>query len=233
MDSSCPITTASGLEERRIRLPSFSLTAVLLLVIGAVFCSPAATASLEFDRGAIAAGQWWRLVTSNLTHWNGENLFWNVVVFAVLGCLCEARGRTRYAVCISASALVIGISILLFEPHLSTCRGISGVDSALFALLAVTLLRAHWSERNWRWVAAVGVLVGGFAIKTIVELTTGRAIFVDTAAAGFTPMPLAHALGAAVGSLAAISDLRLPAPGPASRAAGRSAAPRPCARRGR
>ncbi|MHC4902735.1 MAG: rhombosortase [Planctomycetota bacterium] len=228
MDGSCPITTASGLEQHRIRLPSFSLTAVLLLVIGAVFCSPAATAWLEFDRGAIAAGQWWRLVTSNLTHWNGENLFWNAVVFTVLGCLCEARGRARYAVCISASALSIGISVLLFEPHLSTCRGISGVDSALFAFLAMTLLRAHWSERNWRWVAAVGVLLVGFAVKTIVELTSGRAVFVDAAAAGFTPMPLAHALGAAVGALAAIISPRLPAADSGSRAAGQSEAPRPC-----
>ena len=58
MDASCPITTAPGLAQRRIRLPSFSLTAVLLLVIGAVFCSPAATAWLEFDRSAVAAGQW-------------------------------------------------------------------------------------------------------------------------------------------------------------------------------
>ena len=233
MEAHCPVTTASGLQQRRIRLPSCSLTAALLLVIGAVFCSPAATALMEFDRGAVAGGQWWRLVTSNLTHWNGQNLFWNAAVFAVLGCLCEARGRARYAACILTSALVIGISILFFEPHLSTCRGISGVDSALFALLAVMLLRAHWSDRNWRWVAAVGVLVVGFAAKTIVELTTGRAVFVDSAAAGFTPMPLAHALGAAVGALAAISDLRLPALGPGSRAAGRSAAPRPCARRGR
>ncbi len=233
MDASCPITTAPGLAQRRIRLPSFSLTAVLLLVIGAVFCSPVATALLEFDRSAVAAGQWWRLVTSNLTHWSAQNLFWNLVVFAVLGCLCEARGRARYAVCLSASALAVGISVLLFEPNLATCRGISGVDSAFFALLAVTVLRAHWAVRNWRWVAAVGVLVVGFAVKIIVELTTGRAVFVDSAAAGFTPMPLAHAVGAAVGGLAAISDLRLPAPGPGSRAAGRSEAPRPCDRRGR
>ncbi|MHC4768326.1 MAG: rhombosortase [Planctomycetota bacterium] len=233
MDGSCAITTASDLEQRRIRLPSCSLTAVLLLVIGAVFCSPAATALLEFDRSAVAAGQWWRLVTSNLTHWNVENLFWNVVVFAVLGCLCEGRGRARYAVCISASALAIGISVFFFEPHLSTCRGISGVDSALFALLAVTLLREHWSDGNWRWVAAVGVLVVGFAIKTIVELMTGRAVFVDSAAAGFTPMPLAHALGAAVGGLAAIIGPRAPAPGPAARAAGQSEPPPPCDRRGR
>ncbi|MHC4220731.1 MAG: rhombosortase, partial [Planctomycetota bacterium] len=188
---------------------------------------------LEYDRDAVVAGQWWRIVTSNLTHWNGQNLFWNVIVFAVLGWLCEARGRIRYAVTVAASALAVGLAVLLFEPQLSTCRGISGVDSALFALLAVTVLRAHWSERNWRWVAAVGVLVVGFAVKIAVELTTGRAVFVNAAAAGFAPIPLAHALGALVGALAALIDPRSPRPHAESPSTGRSGSPRPCDRRGR
>jgi rhomboid family GlyGly-CTERM serine protease len=181
-------------------------------VIGAIFCSPAATAWLQFDRDAVAAGQWWRLLTSHLTHWNGENLLWNVVVFALLGWLCEACNRLRFAACVALSALLIGITTWLFAPQLATFRGISGVDSALFAFLAVTVLRAQWAERNWPWTVATAALIVGFGVKVFVELRTGRALFVDSTAAGFTPMPVAHAVGAAVGGLLALTD-----PGPRRR----------------
>ena len=92
VDARPAILTAPMPRQRRsLRLPSAPLTAALCAVIGAVFLFPAAAASLEFDRDAVAAGQWWRLLTSHLTHWGRQHLMWDLAVFALLGISMSAR----------------------------------------------------------------------------------------------------------------------------------------------
>lgn len=182
-------------------LRRIGLAAALSLAAVLIFLSPTATTWLEFDRDLVGSGEWWRLLTSHLTHWSLENLFWNVAVFALLAGLCEAAGRWRFVVCLIASALAIPGAVWLLAPQISVYRGLSGVDSALFGLVAAGALRAAWAHREWRRVVMIGLLGVALAAKIGVEHVTGRALFVDSAAAGFVPMPLAHAVGAAVGAL--------------------------------
>ncbi len=198
-------TLVTVLAPRRNRhLPPIHLTAALCAVLGLVFLWPAATAWLEFDRQAVASGQWWRLLSAQLAHWNAEHLFWDAIVFAALGALCEATDRRRFVLCALSAAVAIAALVWFAQPQLTSYRGLSGIDSALFGLLAATLLREHWSRRNWCWVAVTAALAIGFLAKVGLELTTGRTFFVDTAAAGFVAIPLAHAAGALVGALAGL-----------------------------
>ncbi len=194
-----PLTSA-----RSFRHPAWLLTGMLSAVMAALALAPGAAAWLQMDREAIAAGQWWRLLTCHLVHWNDEHAWWDVAVFAVLGGLCEARGRRTCAMCLALSGSAIGLGVWLLLPDLDTYRGASGIDSALFGLLLVALLREGGPWPAWRGACMVGVVLG-FAAKVAWEAASGQTIFVDSNAAGMIPVPMVHALGGAIGATVGIA----------------------------
>ena len=175
--------------------------AALLLAGGTILLqlSPALAARLDYDRAAVVGGQWWRILTGHWVHWSGDQLFWNVACFAALGIAVEGLGRGRFLACVAASAVAISAALLWLRPELLVYRGLSGISSALVAMLAVALLREKLESREWRWLAAVAVLSLGFLAKTSFELVTGATLFVDSAAVGAPPVPLAHIAGGALG----------------------------------
>ena len=176
----------------------------------ALLCSPNLSAILQLDREAVAAGQLWRVVTGHLTHWNLEHLFWDGVVFAVLGVLCERQQRVRFLLCLTAAAVLISASVWLLLPELSTYRGLSGLDTALFTMLSVGVFAEKWAAREWRWVTLIAGLMIGLGLKVTFEVFTGGTMFVDATAANFQPVPLAHVVGAVTGVVVAmLPDVRL------------------------
>jgi rhomboid family GlyGly-CTERM serine protease len=157
---------------------------------------------LEFDRAAIAGGQWWRMVTCHLTHWNFDHLFWDCVMFVALGVLCESVDRRRFIVCLAGSAVAISLALLWLLPAVQTYRGLSGVDSAIFVLAAMaTLASARDTNRTALSIITLAALAG-FVVKLGYEIVTGHTLFVDSVSAGFIPLPLSHAAGALTGLLA-------------------------------
>jgi rhomboid family GlyGly-CTERM serine protease len=146
----------------------------------------------------------YRLFTCHLTHWSPEHLAWDLGVFVVLGTICERMSRPRFIVCLISAAVVIVLSIAVLQPGLY--RGLSGIDSALLAWLAVSLLRR---DHGWpRWFAAA--LLAAFLAKSGCELTMGRSLFVDSHAGGFVPAPVAHLAGAAVGAVSGMGPFPSP-----------------------
>src|SRR4051812_18393576 len=107
---------------------TIGLTALCLLIA----LLPGAADCLQFDRSAIAAGQWWRLFTGHLTHWGSEHLAWDLLVFFALGVICETTDRRRFVTVLGAPSLVIALSVWALLPHAQTYRGLSGLDTALF-----------------------------------------------------------------------------------------------------
>lgn len=186
---------------------------------------PGAAAWLEWDRARVAQGEAWRLVTCHLTHFTPDHLLWDAAVFIVLGAAVERRSPRRFALCTAASALAIPAAIAALAPGIATYRGLSGIDSALFALYASLVMREAAADGQRGIVAAVVVLGIGFLSKVAYEVRTGAALFVASAAArgAMVPVPLAHLAGAAVGlAVAACPRLRRGAIDPRN-------APRPAA----
>jgi rhomboid family GlyGly-CTERM serine protease len=177
------------------------VTLALLLCSLAAFFSPQLSTALQWDREAIAAGEIWRVITGHFVHWDGEHLFWDAAMFAVLGCLLEIRYRRAFLACLGSAALAISAAIWIFQPELATYRGLSGLDTALFAMLAADLLleSRRGAERSLRAVALPALLLIGLLAKIAYEFIAGTTIFVDAAASGFTPVPLAHLVGALAG----------------------------------
>jgi len=143
------------------------------------------------------------ILTCHLAHWSSSHLIWSLGTFVVLGGLCENRDRSAFALCLFLSASLIPPLIAAVQPALASYRGMSGIDSALFMLLACDVIVANWQTRRGISLMAMS-LVAMFCLKISYEQARRAAVFVDSAAAGFVPVPLAHLIGAAVGALVAI-----------------------------
>jgi rhomboid family GlyGly-CTERM serine protease len=163
---------------------------------------------LEFNRAAIADGQWWRWFTGHLVHWDLNHGFWDVLMFAVLGATCESRGRGRFLACVGTSAAAISVAVWWGIPEITAYRGLSGVDSALYTLAASLVLRDALHQHAWGLGAIWGAALAGFAGKLAFEIVTGATLFVDSTSGAFVPLPLVHVVGGLVGLLFAYGERR-------------------------
>lgn len=188
----------------------------LTLTLGALallaFALPGADAALAYDRSALVAGEGWRVLTGHLVHWSGEHLVWDVATFLVLGSICELRGRRCFALCVATAALAISALLWWGLPGMERYGGLSGLDSALFALLGAGLLADEMRGASWSALALGAALAGAFAFKITFELATAQPLFAGNLGVGVAPAPLAHCAGAAVGLLFAIRAVPRPRP---------------------
>lgn len=176
---------------RRLPWLTLLLAATTLLVAG----SEPWTAAWEFNRAALAEGQLWRLLTGHFTHFNAEHLRWDVLTFILLGAVVEFRSRRQLVMGLASAGLAISVGIWWLQPQFANYRGLSGLDSALFALVACQLI-VYAQRHHDRLLLALGLCAGaGFLAKTAYELIAGQPVFLPTSA-DFVPVPLAHLLGA-------------------------------------
>lgn len=105
------------------------------------------------------------------------------------------------SLCMALSWCEIPLAVWLVLPEITIYRGLSGIDSALFILLALTVVREQHKQQEWVLLAGVIAVLGGFVAKITYEMITGETVFVDSAGV-MTPVPLAHIVGAITGALA-------------------------------
>ena len=167
-----------------LTLVGFAITAFLI---------PGWSGALQLERG----GNIWSLFTGHFTHWNTDHFLWDLITFVVLAMFCESKSRVRFLACVLISAIAISIGFLLFETELSAYRGLSGIDSALYALAMFELFRSGRKNDNTQLrILAISGLIA-FLVKTIVELETGTTVFVTST--DFVPVTSAHLIGFACG----------------------------------
>jgi rhomboid family GlyGly-CTERM serine protease len=186
------------------RLPNATLTLVIGLVALAIGCSSWLSALLQFDRAGIVAGEIWRLATCHLTHWNTDHLRWDLLMFVGLGAVCEMRNPWRMRVCVVAAAAIISGLVYLVFPDVNAYRGLSGIDTALFTLLAIDLMRDAWNRQDHTLGLATLALLVGLGLKTAFEAITGHTYFVDEQTAHFVPLVWDHVVAGFVGILLAL-----------------------------
>jgi hypothetical protein len=128
-------------------------------------------------------------------------LQWDLLMFIVLGAVCESRNRQRMWTCVAGAAAAVSFLVLVFFPAIDCYRGLSGIDTALFTLLAVDLIRDARRQQRQLIAGTVSGLLLGFIAKTVYEATTGHAFFVDQTAAGFELLVWDHIVAGFVGVL--------------------------------
>jgi rhomboid family GlyGly-CTERM serine protease len=188
---------------------SLELSSILLLALPALFIySSARTATLlEYDRSRLASGELWRLLTCHFTHWTAEHLLWDLGTVVVLAVACAPLGVRRVGGALGLAAITIPLTVWIALPSMVRYRGLSGLASALFILLTVSVLRTARADGRWWMFAAAGLALGGFAAKLAWELATASPAFVGPDS-GFVAVPLAHLVGAVCGGcFASVSRL--------------------------
>lgn len=175
------------------RLPLVAIA--LALVSAAIHLGSGVAETLQFDRTAVASGEWWRLFTAHYTHFDANHLVWDVAALLVLGTLAERESRGRMVVALVVASLAISLAVWRWQPQFEFYRGLSGLDSALFGLVAAGFLRHPRGSMK-----ILGALaIAGFGGKAAYEYATADALFAS--AANYAPAPLAHLVGLIVGGV--------------------------------
>lgn len=183
------------------------LTLVALLVVFHLAGANALEA-LRYDRGAMLAGEAWRLLTGHLVHADAMHLGWNLLGVLIVALLFARDYSWRqWSMVLLVSTVATDLGFLLFEPQLEWYVGFSGVLHGLMAAGLVAWLRATRDAVTW-------IVVVLFAAKLAWEHVAGPLPFT----AQSLSMPVvheAHTYGA-VGGLVAGLWLGRRTPRPAS-----------------
>lgn len=183
----------------RLRSLPISVWLVLPAIVAALI--PGSGPLLQFDRSAIAAGEWWRVVTGHWVHWSPDHAFWDILVFAVLGPLTERRDRRRLLRFLGIALASTPLALVVFEPQIATYRGLSGLDTGLFTLLVADLFAESWRLGDRRRCIVLGLAGAALGGKTLFELLTGDTLFVQSRESDFVPLVSMHLVGAMAAGL--------------------------------
>jgi len=165
--------------------PPLAVMALLLLLgLG----GEAVRLALRYDADAIAAGQWWRLLTANFVHLGWWHLFLNEMGLLVLVLLCPERlSPWVWARRLLLISLGMSCGLYFFVPGTHWYVGMSGVIHGLFVL---GLGRQIVAERDLIAAGCLAYLVG----KIGWEMISGVPVS-DEAAIGGSVLVESHLYG--------------------------------------
>lgn len=179
-----------------------SAPTILFAVTLLVHYLPGWAESLEFNRGAILEGQFWRLLTGNWTHWSDSHLLWDLLMFTALGAIIFRQDPRAYTVLTISAAFLVAITVWVFSPQIEAYRGLSGIDCAFYAYLVTRFTLTATRKQQWN-LLAVGLVLQFLVIgKTVFELVSGGTLFVESS--NFVPLVSTHLAGLVVGTLIVI-----------------------------
>ncbi len=151
------------------------------------------SALLRYDRGGIAAGGWWRLLTAHLVHLDAHHLVLNELGLVLVWALfADDYAALEWGIIAATAALAISSGLWWLSPGIEWYVGASGVLHAamaagvarhlarrswdrwllLFALCA-KLAQEHWLQRPASWVVSDAHLYGaaaGFAVGAALSM---------------------------------------------------------------
>jgi rhomboid family GlyGly-CTERM serine protease len=128
----------------------------ILLVLDAVLgLGDSVGQLLRYDRSAIAAGGWWRLLTAHIVHLDVHHLILNELGLLLMWSLfAEDYDPVEWCVIVLAGALAISSGLWWLSPRVSWYVGASGVLHSVMAAGAAK----HFAVRAWdRWILGLGL----------------------------------------------------------------------------
>lgn len=189
---------------KRIPYISLLLTAAALLI----HYFHSLRLDLLYTRADLMDGDFWRLLACHWVHLNTDHLLWSAMTFFMLGSICEIMDRSRYAVTIAISTVIIPAAIWVGMPHLQVYGGLSGLDCALYSLLIVLFIRRERSAANRIWIAFYILMLVLLPAKIIYEMSSGLTIFVNNIHTDMVPVPLSHLMGGIAGFIVGVIEKR-------------------------
>src|SRR5277367_145508 len=129
---------------------------LILLLLGAVLgLGDSVSALLRYDRSAIAAGGWWRLLTAHIVHLDSHHLILNELGLVLMWSLfAQDYDVAEWCAIVLAGALAISSGLWWLSPRVGWYVGASGVLHSVMAAGAAK----HLVQRTWdRWILIVGL----------------------------------------------------------------------------
>jgi rhomboid family GlyGly-CTERM serine protease len=131
---------------------------LILLLLGVVLgLGDSVGALLRYDRSAIAAGGWWRLLTAHIVHLDLHHLILNELGLVLVWALFAGDfGGDEWCAIVLSGALAISCGLWWLSPRVSWYVGASGVLHTVMAAGAAK----HLAMRRWdRWILSLGLCV--------------------------------------------------------------------------
>jgi len=122
---------------------------------------------LIYERGAVAAGEWWRLWTGHLVHFGWPHFLADTGLLLLLGWAFGARHPWASWLGFLLMPPFVAAAIFWFDPTMGRYGGLSAVDLGLLLLFAVQNWERKWTD--WFWPAVVVIYVG----EVILEIAHG------------------------------------------------------------
>ena len=131
------------------------LLAILLVLDAVLGLGDSVSQLLRYDRGAIAAGGWWRLLTAHIVHLDAHHLALNELGLVLMWSLfAQDYDAVEWCVIVSSGALAISSGLWWLSPRVGWYVGASGVLHSVMAAGAAK----HLAMRAWdRWILIVGL----------------------------------------------------------------------------
>ncbi len=167
------------------------LSGMLAILTGALYLfGGPAPSSLVYNRAAIDAGEYWRLISGHLVHCDVNHLLLNGLAFILLALLIEKQS-TKLIPSLITGIVSVNFYLWIVEVELILYCGLSGI---LNTLLVVALVDLYIKTKNLLFPLT---LAGAF-LKICWEITTSKALFSSTL---WQSVPATHAAGFAGGIL--------------------------------
>jgi rhomboid family GlyGly-CTERM serine protease len=177
--------------------PGVALLACLAVLVALACGGPPLTGLLRYERGAIAHGEWWRLVSAHWVHLGPRHLLPDAAGLVLLWVLYARELRPLSWLLVLAGATAAIDAGLWWGPgDIEWYAGISGLLHGAWAAGSVAVARKG-GPTGW-------VMLAALAVKLAVEHFTGARLFTS----GFPVVPVAHLYGA-LGALLAVAALAL------------------------
>lgn len=131
------------------------LLLILLSLAAVLALGDNISAVLRYDRSAIAAGGWWRLLSAHIVHLDSHHLLLNELGLVLMWSLFAADfDPVDWCTIVLSGALAIGCGLWWLSPHVAWYVGASGVLHTVMGAGAAN----HLVMRAWdRWILILGL----------------------------------------------------------------------------
>ena len=135
----------------------FWLLLILLTLDAVLGLGDSFAALLRYDRGAIAAGGWWRLLSAHLVHLDVHHLVLNELGLVLMWALfAQDYAADEWCAIVLGGALAISSGLWWLSPKVVWYVGASGV---LHSVMAAGAAR-HLAQGSWdRWILTLGLAI--------------------------------------------------------------------------
>ncbi len=187
----------SGQRERTLSAPWMAVLVLAVISLAIAAFGDDGRAWFAYDRAAISAGEYWRLLTGHFTHLSWQHLFYNFVGLSLITYLVAAELKAGELVMIWAFALpTVSAGLWFYQPDLQWYVGLSGAQHGLLTAGLVASI-GRWGVERW----VVAIVVAG---KLIYEQLFGALPFSE-GASGDAVIVASHFYGAVSGCITGAS----------------------------